>query len=97
MNMKIVTFRIRKIRALNTDYALTQANVLTQTNSLTLAICCLNTGYAPSQFDAVTRANALTPLTMMNQSTTPDSTDKRFEGMHPEVKSEMTPQLEVLV
>ena len=27
--MKIVTFRIRKIRALNTGYALTQANVLT--------------------------------------------------------------------
>ena len=29
MKMKIVTFRIRKIRALNTGYALTQANVLT--------------------------------------------------------------------
>ena len=29
MKMKIVTFRIRKIRALNTGYALTQANALT--------------------------------------------------------------------
>ena len=25
---------------------------------------------------------------MMNQSTTPDSTDKRFEGMHPEVQND---------